>query len=293
MTSESPGSMKSLPSFPRKRCRALLLAAVCLFFTAVGLADPQPEPLILGVHPYLSYPEIQARFRPLARHLARHLGQTVDVRVGSTYDKHVDQIGQDGIDIAYMGPVSYVKLINRYGTKPLLAQLERNGQSMLDGHIVVARNSAMRTLDDLRGHSFGLGDPNSTMSSVIPLVLLERAGISFNDLSDHKRFRGHSNIALAVLSGRIEAGAVKSEVYERFADQGLRSLQRLPSVPEHLFVARSDMQNDLLNNIRALLQSLHITAEGRSVLRALHRDATALRAVSDGDYDSLRTLLGE
>ena len=291
MSSKRPESMKYLSNPPRNLRPALLLASFCLFFTTMGLAAPPLEPLILGVHPYLSYPEIQARFRPLAHLLANRLKRPVEVRVGSSYAEHVDHIGKDDIDIAYLGPAPYVKLVERYGKKPLLARLERKGKAVLDGHIVVRHDSPVRRLEDLHNRSFGLGDPDSTMSSVIPLTVLEQAGVNLNNASRLHRFRGHTNIALAVLSGRIEAGAVKSEVYERYARQGLRSIRRLPKVPEHLFVARTDMPDSLLEAIRSLLRSLHTTPRGRSILRSLHRDATSLGPLSDSDYDSLRLLL--
>lgn len=286
-------SMEYLPNPQRNLRPALLLASVCLFLTTMGLAAPPLEPLILGVHPYLSYPEIKARFRPLAHLLANRLKRPVEVRVGSSYAEHVDHVGKDDIDIAYLGPAPYVKLVELYGKKPLLARLERNGKAVLDGHIVVRRDSPVRRLEDLHNKSFGLGDPDSTMSSVIPLTVLEQAGVNIKNSSQLHRFRGHTNIALAVLSGRIEAGAVKSEVYKHYARQGLRSIQRLPEVPEHLFVARADMQDSLLEAIRSLLRSLHTTPQGRSILRSLHRDATALGPLSDNDYDSLRLLLSK
>ena len=278
--------------YPKYRPRWLygILAAIGMLATSVGMADER-DTLIMGIHPYLSYAELQARFRPLARYLARHLDRPVEVRVGSNYTEHMDHIGRDDIDIAYLGPVSYVQVVNRYGHKPLLARLERNGKAILDGHIVVAQYSTIQRITDLNGRTFGLGDPNSTMSSVVPLAVLRQAGVDIDTAAQRRRFRGHTNIALAVLSGKIEAGAVKSEVYEKFANRGLRSLQRLPEISEHVFVARTDMPEALSTRIRALLLSLHITPEGRSLLRTLHPDATALGPVVDSDYDPLRTIL--
>jgi phosphonate transport system substrate-binding protein len=105
------------------------------------------------------------------------------------------------------------------------------------------------------------------------------------------RFRGYSNVALAVLSGQTDAGAVKNEVYEDFARLGLRSLTRLPEVSEHLFVTRADMPPAEIERLRELLLNLAQVPGGLEVLKAIHRDATALVPVSDRDYDNLRALL--
>ena len=258
---------------------------------AVHAVDPAGRTLLLGVHPYLSYGELQNRFLPLAHYLSKSLGMTVRVRVGRNYAEHVDEIGNDRIDIAYFGPISYVHMVEKYGSKPLLARLERNGKAALVGHIVVPDNSPLRHVTELRGKAFAFGDPESTMSTVVPQAVLAAAGITLGDLSHYANYRGHSNVALAVLSGQMDAGAIKSEVYEDFSELGLRSLARMPEVSKHLFVARGDMPPLLVEKIRMLLLGIADDPEGMLALKALHRDATGLVPVSDRDYDPLRKLL--
>lgn len=271
------------------------IASILLLFGLLTGADgataDAPEDLILGVHPYLSYAELQARFQPLTRYLARHLKRKVSLRIGGDYDEHVDQVGLDRVDIAYIGPVSYVRMVERFGPKPLLARLEKRGSAVLSGHIVVHENSPIRDLSDLKGKSFGFGDPNSTMSNVVPRAVLANAGIDLAALSRQMRYRGHTNIAFAVLSNQVDAGAVKSEVYQRFAKQGLRSIARLPEVSEHLFVTRADLPAALVARIRDLMLNLGNSVEGRIVLKSLHSQASGLVAVSDDDYATLRSLL--
>ena len=258
---------------------------------AVHAVDPAGRTLLLGVHPYLSYGELQNRFQPLAHYLARSLGVTLKVKVGRDYAEHVDEVGHDRIDIAYLGPIPYVHMVEKHGSKPLLARLERNGKAVLVGHIVVRDNSPLQHVTELRGKAFAFGDPESTMSTVVPQAVLAAAGISLGDLSHYANYRGHSNVALAVLSGQMDAGAIKSEVYEDFSERGLRSLARMPEVSEHLFVARGDMPPLLVEKIRMLLLGIADDPEGMLALKALHRDATGLVPVSDRDYDPLRKLL--
>lgn len=221
----------------RDRNRLLIgaLAAIAILLSqsiVARAADQNAQTLLLGVHPYLSHGELQNRFLPLAHYLSKSLGVAVKVRVGRDYAEHVDEVGRDHIDIAYLGPISYVHMVKLYGRKPLLARLERNGKAVLVGHIVVPEHSPLRNVGELRGKAFAFGDPESTMSSVVPQAVLAAAGISLSDLSRYSNYRGHSNVALAVLSGQVDAGAVKSEVYEDFMDRGLdhwQKCQRFPS----------------------------------------------------------------
>lgn len=270
------------------------LAAIAILLShsiAARAADENVRTLLLGVHPYLSYGELQNRFLPLAHYLAKSLGMTVKVRVGRDYAEHVQEVGHDRIDIAYLGPISYVHMVKLHGSKPLLARLERDGKAVLVGHIVVPEHSPLQNVAELRGRAFAFGDPESTMSSVVPQAVLAAAGISLNDLSHYANYRGHSNVALAVLSGQMDAGAVKSEIYDDFSERGLRSLTKMPEVSEHLFVARADMPPTLVEKIRMLLLGIAEDPEGMLALKALHRDASGLVAVTDQDYDALRSLL--
>lgn len=269
-------------------CRLILVMAL----GPITVASAAGEGLILGVHPYLSHSELQVRFEPLTQHLAQVLGSPVSIRIGRDYQEHVDAIGADEIDLAYLGPVSLLEVTRAFGPKPLLAMLEHSGRAVLDGHIVVRSDSDIRELADLAGRSFGFGDPNSTMSSVVPIAVLRSHGIAPDQIAP-TRYRGHGNIALAVLSGQVAAGAVKSEVYERFRERGLRSLYRLPEVAEHVFVARADLPEPLISKAREALSGLRRTPAGLRILRSLHPQATALLPVTLEHYDGLRALLEE
>lgn len=270
----------------RRACR-LLLVALLVIPTAFA-AEP---PLILGVHPYLPPKEIQERFAPLAAHLGKVLGRPVVVRVGRDYDQHITAIGKDQIDIAFLGPAPYVTLVKTYGPKPLLARLEVNGKPRLVGVIVTRRDSPLRKLSELKGKRFAFGDPQSTMSHVVPQRMLEQAGVPEKALAGHKFLGAHKNVVLGVLAGDYDAGAVKSEVYDEYAAKGLRILATSPPVPEHVFVTRADLPREQIEQLRNTLLTLKSTPNGLAVLQAINKDTTNLVPVHDGDYDGMRQIL--
>ncbi len=246
---------------------------------------------MLGVHPYLSAAELQSRFSPLVRYLSSELERNVILRFGRSYEEHQQRIGEDQIDIAYIGPVGYVKMVDAYGDKPLLAQLEKAENQGLTGHIVVRHDSTIDMLEALRGQTFAFGDPSSTMSSVVPQALLQKAGIGLCDLGSYRHHRGHRNVAFAVLSGTADAGAVKGEVFETFQSRGLRSLAQLPAIGEHVFVARSDLPTELVEELREALEHVSEDPSGRFILQSLHPKAVNLASADQIDFSTLRQLL--
>jgi phosphonate transport system substrate-binding protein len=267
------------------------LLSLCLALPA-GAAEPATtEPLILAVHPYLPPKELVTRFTPLAEYLGRELGRPVSVRVGRDYDEHSEAIGKDSVDIAFLGPAPYTRVVTRYGKKPLLARLEIKGQPTFRGTIVTRTDSPLRTLAELKGKRFAFGDPNSTMSHLVPEYLLLKAGVRRKDLTHYQFLGAHNNVALAVLAGDFDAGAVKDEVYRDFAPKGLRALAETPPISEHLFVTRTTLPPEQVAKLRQALLRLKDIPGGKSIMQSINKDTTAMASVADSDYDNLRAVL--
>ena len=255
-------------------------------------AEPSPpRPLVLAVHPYLAPQEIEKRFAPLAAILARTLGAEVVVRVGGSYTKHINAVGRDQVDVAFMGPAAYVRMLDRYGSKPLLARFEVAHEPNLYGVIAVPQGSPLHTLAELRGRRFAFGDPESTMSYYVPAWLLMTSGVPLATLGDQRFLGSHPNVALAVLAGDYDAGALKREVYDQYAARGLRVLAELPPTPDHVFVTRADFPPASVAKLREALLALDQRADGRRVLAELHPGLTRLIPASESDYQTLRAMI--
>jgi phosphonate transport system substrate-binding protein len=258
---------------------------------AAGAAAGAPAPLVLAVQPYLPPEEIVRRFTPLAEALAGSAGRPVVVRVGVTYAENIAAIGTDSVDIAYMGPASYVRMTGRYGTKPLLARQVINGDPMLHGEIIVRQDSDIRSLQDLKGKRFAFGDPESTGSHVVPAAMLREAGVPESALGQATFLHAHRNVALAVLAGDFDAGAVHEDIFREYAPRGLRSLAHQPPVADHVFVASARLAVAEVDTLRRALGELPASPAGRAAMTAIDPGMTALVAARDSDYDDLRALM--
>lgn len=271
--------LKSLPSL------AVFLAA--LIFPTAHAAD---EPLVLAVHPYLPAAEIQTRFGPVAEYLARAIGRPVTVSVGSSYAEHESAIGSDRVDIAFLGPASYIEVVRRFGAKPLLARFQVDGQASLYGIIAVRKESVVTTLAGLKDAHIAFGAPESTMSHFVPRYLLMQAGVR-NGAARHKFLGSHNNVALSLLAGDFDAGAMKKEVFDEFAPKGLRAVAVTPGVPDHLFVTRRNLPAADIKRLRDALLQLKDVPEGAAILNKMHKGLTALIPVADADYNALRKMI--
>jgi len=264
-----------------------LIASVflcCALLSTVSAA----ETLVLAVHPYKSSSALIKAFSPLADYLSQKLNLDVDLQISSSYQSHVDGLGNNQIDVAYLGPASYVLLVDKFGRKPILARQLINGQPFFQGKIIARRDSPVNSLQELLGKRFAFGDPSSTMSHLVPRYMLIKAGVETEKLSGHQFLGSHDNVAMGVLSGDFDAGAVKEAVFYKYQSRGLKELATTPSIPEHLFVARSDLAAEKLVALRQSLIGMSTTEEGRRALASIKKTITALEPADDADYDVLR-----
>ena len=103
--------------------------------------------------------------------------------------------------------------------------------------------------------------------------------------------KSHENVALGVLVGAFDAGAVKQEVFDEYKEKGLKSLALTPAVAEHLFVVSRKLDNNLLSSLRQALNKLKDSPAGREILSTIKPSITGFLPVSDADYDSLRFMI--
>lgn len=267
---------------------AVINLLVSLAWPTVSRAE---KPLVLGIHPYLSSTELHKRFAPLAEYLTKELGRPVEIRVNSSYESHVETIGSGQVDLAFMGPAAYVKLVDKYGQIPVLAVFETTTGRTFTGVIFVKKGSPVKTLAQLKGKSFAFGPTPSTMTNLVPRFMLLAAGVDLQNLGNAEFLTNHENIVLGVLSGRYDAGAVKDDIFNQYQSQGLSALAVSAPMADHLFVARADLPKDTVRQVGNLLIALKDTAEGRRILASIQKNLLALVPGKNSDYDPLRKVL--
>ena len=251
------------------------------------------EFITLGVHPYLSESELSKKFSPLANYLSHQIGIKVQVRVGGSYQEHIQFIGTDKIDIAYMGPASYINLTKQFGDKPILVRLEVNGFPYFQGNIITRADSGINSIKDLKGKRIAFGDPNSTMSYIVPHHMLHQENVFLDSRKSHSFLHSHNNVALSVLAGDFDAGAVKPAVFKKFEKRGLRTIALTPKISEHLFVTRANFPEAKIRAFRKAMLTMKDSAEGIKALVSIKKSITGLVKANSKDYENLRNIIND
>ncbi len=270
-------------------CTLIILLTACLPYQHSYAGDN----LILAVHPFLPHQELEKRFVPLTKYLGKQIGKPVKLGIGANYQEHTDYIGIDKVDIAYTGPASYVKVTNTYGNKPVLAKPEVNGRSFFQGNIIAHTDNKLSKLSQLKGKHTAFGDPNPAMSFIAPYFTLLKAGGFADGSTKYSFLHRHSNVALAVLAGDFDTGAVKPDIYKKYASQGLKVIAQTAKIPEHLFITRADLPKSQIKSLRRAMLEINQSPEGIQALHAIKTSITNLVEVKNNDYENLRVIIEE
>ena len=227
-----------------------------------------------------------AEKQPFVDMLQRATGRSVRLIIPTNYAATVEAIGNEGVDLAYFGALTYVKANQRYGARPLVQRLEDRRFHAL--FIASAGNGTIGSLKDLKGKTFAFGDVNSTSGHLIPVKEMLEAGIN-PDTEMKTRYTGnHTATAVAVASGQVDAGAIDETVYRKLvADKTLdpakaRIFYTSKPFTDYVWAVRKDLDSSLVTSIRHGF----LEANDPKFLALLR--ATRYVTASDREYDSIR-----
>lgn len=167
-----------------------------------------PE-LTLGVIPAENASGTTDRWTPLTAYLSKELGVPVKLRIANDYAAVIEGQRAGNIHVAFYGPASFARaVITGVKTEPLVNQTHETGVNGYYSVLYVRADSPYKTIQDLKGKSLALVDPNSTSGNQAPRFFLKRAGIDVDTFFGRAIFAGsHENAVLALSQGTVDAAA--------------------------------------------------------------------------------------
>jgi phosphonate transport system substrate-binding protein len=231
------------------RLLRLLLVPVLLAIATLGARadDAIPKRLKIGLLPGESSLTVMRLFEPLRRQLESRLGMPVELQVGTNYAATGEALRFGRIDIAYLGPVTYVLQSEKAELVTFATPSHAKVGAMFEAAIIVPADSTVKTLKDLEGTNVAFGDPASTSGSWVPKYELLAAGL--REGRDYKAhyLGAHDAVALAVSNKKAAAGGISRPVFDRLVSDGkidpakVRVLMETRPIPEYAWTFRAGL----------------------------------------------------
>lgn len=210
--------------------------------------------------------------------------------LGTDSERVIGFLEEGLADVAHLDVLSYIEARRQLEVKPLVKTLNRDGEPVSRSIFVTRQDSPLESLPDMRGRSLALGSFHSTLGNLVPRFELARNGISREDLTAIESLPDDHSVAMAVLKGRYDAGAVSDLTALQFRPQGLRFLHVSDAIPSGPVVAREDVPDSVARSlIEALLTMKFADAHERSDWNEKLRYGFA--PASDADYDLVRQII--
>lgn len=182
---------------------------------AVPTAVPTPEPTAVPM-PDIGSPEhpIKVLFVPsvdaqvivaggeiMAEALNQATGLTFDVSVPTSYAATIEEMCASPTDtMGFIPGLGYALASQLCGVDVSFKAL-RFGFDVYWAQILVARDSDIATIEDLEGLKWGYPDPGSTSGYMVPLVMLQEAGI---EPGEQIQTGGHNQSVQALYNSEVD-----------------------------------------------------------------------------------------
>lgn len=237
-------------------------------------------------------PDEDARqYLPLLKYLEKETGFRFDLRFTPAHNLIADDLGKGVIQFAAIGADTYIAAHEKYGAIAVVRGLNVEGRAEYQSVIVVAPDSPLQKIEELRGKRFAFGSTTSTQGHLIPLIILTEHGISLDDLAGYEFTGSHRNCANAVASGQFDVGGMQDTMGRHMAKEGLiRIIHTSKFYPSSGIAANKDMPSEVVEKVKQAL--LRFKPKGKDSEGLYRWDRTEMPngfvEANDADYADLR-----
>jgi phosphonate transport system substrate-binding protein len=245
-----------------------------LMFAAASGAYAQNTPGVLRVSaiPDEAPTELQRKFEPLGKYLAKATGLKVEFTPVTDYAASVEGLINRKVDMVWFGGFTFVQANVR--SKGQVVPLVQRAEDEKFRSVFVTTKADINKLEDLKGKTLSFGSESSTSGHLMPRSFLLAAKV--NPDTDLKRiaFSGaHDATVAAVAGGKVDAGALNISVWDKLVETGkvdpkaVRVFYTTPGYYDYNWTVRSDMSPALQKKITDAFLALDAsTPEGKQIL---------------------------
>ena len=274
---------------------SIFCLAILFIIPANVSAAEEITQIRFGLIPSEDADKLIADSQPFIKELEKNIGLPIKPYVAIDYSAVIEALKSNQLEIAFLGPASYVLAKDKVGcpidavARGVMAQ---TGKSSYQMYLITQPKSNIYDIQDLKGRTFAFVDPASTSGNFMPRYVFSR-----NHIDPEKDFKSiyysgtHQASLIAVKEGKVDAGCIASEVYDLAIERGqmkesdVRVFYRSQPIPGSPFVVRTNLPQELQDKLRKGFLDLKGVRFGKLGV------VNEMDPATDADYDIVRTLV--
>lgn len=276
---------------------SLILVLISTFLVSCHTNEKK---LTIGMIPLREEAEMVNEYELIRSYLEQQLGVPVEFVVTDSYASLIEEMENETIDIGFYGAFSFVVAESKLDLTPLVTQQRKGIGTYYQSLIIAKKGSNLHSIEDLEGKSFAFAEEGSTSGFVLPYALFKSRNIEYEHYFKEHIFSGtHEKVALDIISGKVDAGAISSGQFDYLEREGKISkddfniLWKSEDIPASLFVARSELSDETKEKFVSVMLKIH--EENPEALDSLNEKVEKYVIANDDHYNSIRnisTILG-
>lgn len=273
-----------------------------LIITTIIAVSLGAQTLTFGIFTYRAPEKILKEYQPIADHLSRELNATIIIKPLS--QENLEREVREGkIDIIATNPTHYFSLRTQGRiTGPIATLIKRYGNATtpyLGGVIITRANREdIRTIGDLKGKTIAIPGKKFLGGYQTQAYELITHGIDMNHNVHTVEVKKHEAVVQAVLSGKADAGFIRSGIMEEMTREHTLDLDNLFIInkqhfsdfplnistrlyPEWPIVTKQELSAITVSKIAVALYGYHSSKEGDDIIAGF---------TIPGDYETIDNL---
>ena len=265
-----------------------------LFTTHVCAQQPKEkrETIVFGLTPFLDVEDMKKGFGPIIE----YVGESIGIETKLVFPPDYSSVGEDMrdgyIDIAWFAATAYVIAKERIKDLKIVACLTEDGRALYEGFIIARKDSGIRSLEDLKGKSFGFVDVGSSSGYVYPRAMFLEKGMDPVAYFKKMLFMGqHTSVIDAVYEGKIDAGATYNAAFFGAKESGvdldqLIIIAKTDPIPQDVICTRPGFDEKIAEKIAQALFRINKEGDRRFSIKGYGK--IGFGPGIDSDYDVVR-----
>ncbi|WJS01255.1 phosphonate ABC transporter substrate-binding protein [Roseibium aggregatum] len=237
------------------------------------------------------------------------LGVPTKLFAPADYNGVIEGLLGGNLDMAWLGASGYAKvfLTDPEAVEPVLVKVNNDGSYGYYSIGFARVDSEINSLEDMKGKTFGFGDPNSTSGYLIPSIEIPKLGYSMKPgeyFSDVVFTGGHEQTIVAVFNGDIAGGVTwadglgewedgyNSGALRKASDAGLvdmteiKEIWRSPVIPEGPVVLSKKLPDDIKAKMTELMANL-VKEDKECGYGVMAGEARGFEPITHAAYESI------
>lgn len=275
--------MVCMNHFRRAFTRARSWIAVSAVLISPSVCIAQTQEISFGVVPQQSASELAKAWIPVLQELAVRSNTKISFRTAPSIPAFEEQLKRGEYDLAYMNPYHYTVFSKTTGYRAFAKEKGRR----LVGIVVVAKDSPITDIHQLRGKSVAFPAPAAFAASILPRAEFSRHGINI----DAKYVSSHDSVYRGVAQGLFAAGGGIRRTLEAISPEvsgRLRVLATTPTYIPHAIAVHPRVPQAVVSRILAAMESMGRDEAGLKLLEPL--SFKGIEAAGDKEWDEIRRL---